>query len=95
MGEGRKRARGENCMETAILEVQILEELQEKASAICARFGISFPAAIRLFLKRMVFENGLPFPVTLPRSGYESLRTKKAPGNEPPRSETAMEIPMP
>ena len=82
-------------MDTTILEVQVPEDLRDTTSAICARFGISLPAAIRLFLKRMVIENGLPFPVTLPRSGYKSQRTKKAPGYVPPRSETALEIPMP
>ena len=47
-------------MET-VLEIQVLEDLRDKGSEICARFGISLPAAIRLFMKRMVIENGIPF----------------------------------
>lgn len=80
-------------MET-VLEIQVLEDLRDKGSAICARFGISLLAAIRLFMKRMVFENGIPFPVTLPRD-YKSERAKKKSGNGAGCSETMLEIPMP
>ena len=85
-------------MDTIVLEILILEDLRDKASAICEGFGISLQGAICLFLKRMVIENGLPFPATLPGGDRKSGRmvwAKKAPGNAVAQSEKVLAIPMP
>ena len=51
-------------MATSVLQVQIEDSLKERASAIYEALGIDLSAAVRLFLKQSVMENGLPLHMT-------------------------------
>lgn len=53
-------------MATTRLQIRVDENLIREASEIYDRLGLDTNDAIRLFLKRTVKENGLPFSMTLP-----------------------------
>lgn len=81
-----------NDMSTTVMQVRVDEELKERAAAICDNLGIDLPTAIRIFLKRTVLLNGIPFSMTLPRQAYKADRALQAMyslGEESKRNGTA------
>lgn len=58
-------------MSTSIVQFRIEDELKEEACAIFEKLGIDLSTALRMFIKRAVMENGIPFPMTL-QNDYDS-----------------------
>ena len=52
-------------MASSVLQVRVEEGLRAQAAAIYEDLGIDLQTAVRIFLKRSVKENGLPFSMTL------------------------------
>lgn len=52
-------------MASSVLQVRVEENLRTQAAAIYEALGIDLQTAVRIFLKRSVMENGLPFGMTL------------------------------
>ena len=52
-------------MASSVLQVRVDEGLRAQAAAIYDELGIDLQTAVRIFLKRSVRENGLPFRMTL------------------------------
>lgn len=52
-------------MASSVLQVRVEESLRSQAAAIYEDLGIDLQTAVRIFLKRSVMENGLPFGMTL------------------------------
>ena len=48
-------------MSTSTLQIRIDDSLKEQAVALFDRLGLDLPTAIRMFLKKAVAENGVPF----------------------------------
>ena len=48
-------------MSTSTLQIRIDDNLKEQASALFERLGLDLPTAVRIFLKKAVSENGVPF----------------------------------
>lgn len=65
-------------MATTVMQVRVDEELKAKAAAICDDLGIDLPTAIRMFMKRTVLQNGIPFSMTLPKQDYKAERALRA-----------------
>lgn len=57
-------------MATSVMLVRVDDELKAQAAAIYEDLGIDLSTAIRMFLKRTVIQNGIPFSMTLPRRDY-------------------------
>lgn len=57
-------------MATSLLQVRIDESLRAEAAELFDRLGIDTSTAVRMFLKRAVMENGIPFRMTLPKETY-------------------------
>lgn len=55
-------------MATSIVQFRIDDDLKFEATAICDKLGIDLSTAMRMFLKRTVMENGIPFPMTLDKT---------------------------
>lgn len=55
--------KGEQRM--AIVQLRVDDELKNQAIVIYEKLGIDLSTAIRMFLKRSVDVNGIPFPMTL------------------------------
>lgn len=52
-------------MASSVLQIRVEEGLRSQAAAIYEDLGIDLQTAVRIFLKRSVMENGLPFSMTL------------------------------
>lgn len=50
-------------MSTNTLQLRIDDDLKQQATALFEELGIDMSTAIRIFLKKSVSENGLPFEV--------------------------------
>ena len=61
-------------MATSLLQVRVDESLKSEASTIYENLGIDLSTAVRMFLKRSVLENGIPFAMKLPKDEYQSER---------------------
>lgn len=57
--------KGVDDMASSVLQVRVDESLRAQAAAIYEDLGIDLQTAVRIFLKRSVRENGLPFGMTL------------------------------
>lgn len=53
-------------MSTSLLQVRIDDDLKAKATQIYSELGLDISSAVRMFLKRSVLENGIPFSMVLP-----------------------------
>ena len=66
-------------MATSVMQVRVDDDLRAKAAAVYEELGIDLPTAIRMFLKRSVVVNGVPFSMTLPKQeAYRSDRAIRA-----------------
>jgi len=50
-------------MSTTTLQIRVEDSLKEQATAMFERLGLDLPTAIRIFLKKSVSENGVPFEI--------------------------------
>ena len=60
-------------MATSVMQVRVDDDL-----AVYEELGIDLPTAIRMFLKRSVVVNGVPFSMTLPKQEYRAERAIRA-----------------
>ena len=65
-------------MATSLLQVRVEDSLKDQAAAVFDSLGIDTSTAVRMFLKRAVMENGIPFRMTLPKTPYNSERGYRA-----------------
>jgi len=54
-------------MSTSIVQFRIDDDLKTEATQVYERLGMDLSTALRIFLKRSVIENGIPFSMTLPK----------------------------
>ena len=55
-------------MATSVMQFRVDDELKAKAAAVCENLGIDLPTALRMFMKRTVQVNGIPFAMTVPEN---------------------------
>ena len=65
-------------MATSLLQVRIDDTLKNQASQVFENLGIDISTAVRMFLKRSVLDNGIPFRMTLPKEPYSAERGYRA-----------------
>ena len=65
-------------MATSLLQVRVEDTLKDEAAKVFERLGIDTSTAARMFLKRAVMENGIPFRMTLPKEPYSADRGYRA-----------------
>ena len=65
-------------MGTSLLQVRIDDTLKNQAAEIFDNLGIDTSTTVRMFLKRVVKENGIPFSMTLPSKPYVAERGYEA-----------------
>lgn len=65
-------------MSTTLVQVRVDDELKNQATAVYEALGIDLSTAVRMFLKRSVIVNGVPFNMTLPKSDYKAERAARA-----------------
>ena len=65
-------------MATSLVQVRIDEDLKAQATAIYDKLGMDLSSAVRIFLKRSVMVNGVPFDMTLPKQEYKAEKAVSA-----------------
>ena len=65
-------------MATSLLQVRVEDSLKDQAAVVFENLGIDTSTAVRMFLKRAVMENGIPFKMTLPKTPYSAERGYRA-----------------
>lgn len=65
-------------MATSLLQVRVDDQLKSQADHVFENLGIDTPTAVRMFLRRVVMANGLPFSTTLPGAPYDAERGYRA-----------------
>lgn len=65
-------------MATTLVQVRVDDELKNQATAVYDELGIDLSTAVRMFLKRSVMVNGIPFSMTLPKKEDKAERAVKA-----------------
>jgi len=65
-------------MATSLLQVRVEDSLKDEAARVFENLGIDTSTAVRMFLKRSVMENGIPFRMTLPKEPYRADRGFRA-----------------
>ena len=60
-------------MSTSIIQCRVDDKTKLEATEIYEKLGIDLSTAIRMFLKRSVLMNGIPFDMTLPK---DNIRMK-------------------
>ena len=56
--------------EQVFLQLRVDKDLKEEAENILEKVGIEMPTAIRMFLKRLVLEGGIPFDTKIPEIAF-------------------------
>lgn len=65
-------------MATSLLQVRVEDSLKDKVVQIFDNLGLDTSTAVKMFLKRAVMENGIPFAMTLPKISYIADRGYQA-----------------
>ena len=65
-------------MATSLLQVRVEDSLKDEAAQVFEELGIDTSTAVRMFLKRVIMENGIPFSMTLPKTPYNADRGYRA-----------------
>ncbi len=61
-------------MATSIVQFRIDDDLKKQATELYDKLGIDLSTAMRMFLKRSVSVNGIPFAMVLPREDYSASK---------------------
>jgi len=61
-------------MATSIVQFRIDDDLKNEAIELYDRLGIDLSTAMRMFLKRTVSVNGIPFSMVLPKEEYSATK---------------------
>ena len=56
----------------AIVQFRVDDELKKEATLVFEKLGLDLSSAMRLFLKRSVACNGIPFPMILSEDAYRA-----------------------
>lgn len=65
-------------MSSSVVQIRVDEQLRDEAARIYEGLGIDLPTAVRIFLKRSVLDNGIPFSMTLPKKEYVASQAETA-----------------
>ena len=60
-------------MASSLVQIRLDDDLKAEASALYDALGLDLPTAIRMFIKRSVMVNGIPFSMTLPVNEYKAI----------------------
>jgi DNA-damage-inducible protein J len=70
-------------LKAAEIRSRIEPDLKEEATRVLAACGLNVSDAIRLFLRQVVAQNGLPFEVKMPNAATRAAMAEADAGNLP------------
>ena len=66
-------------MATTLVQIRVDDTLKDEVSKIYEQLGLDLSTAVRIFFKRTVAEQGIPFSMTLNYEGRRNAARKKIP----------------
>ena len=63
-------------MASTLVQIRVDEKLKDDVSAVYENLGLDLSTAVRIFFKRSVAENGIPFSMKLGNSDPDAVRTR-------------------
>ena len=69
----KSRHRKINKIFMAVLQVRVDDELKAQASEILDAIGVDLSTAVRMFLKKVIIERGIPFDTRIDESSLKFL----------------------
>ena len=63
-------------MASTLVQIRVDEKLKDDAAAVYENLGLDLSTAVRIFFKRSVAENGIPFSMKLGNSDLNAVRTR-------------------
>lgn len=79
-------------MSSSLIQVRVDDEVKNQAARVYEALGLDLSTAIRMFLKRSILVNGVPFQMTLPLQddgGRQAVQALHWLGEEAKRNGTA------
>ncbi|MGP1455427.1 MAG: type II toxin-antitoxin system RelB/DinJ family antitoxin [Treponema sp.] len=61
-------------MASTLVQIQVDEKLKDDVAAVYEQLGLDLSTAVRIFFKRSVAENGLPFSMKLENAEQTTLK---------------------
>ncbi|MBQ7276271.1 MAG: type II toxin-antitoxin system RelB/DinJ family antitoxin [Bacilli bacterium] len=58
----------------AIVQFRVDDDLKMQATSVYEKLGIDLSTALRMFMKRSVLENGIPFTMVLSNEPYDASK---------------------
>lgn len=65
-------------MASSLIQIRLDDELKSQACALYEALGIDLPTAVRMFIKRSVMIQGIPFSMSLPKQEYKAEQAVRA-----------------
>ena len=63
-------------MASILVQIRVDEKLKDDAAAVYENLGLDLSTAVRIFFKRSVAENGIPFSMKLGNSDQDAVRAR-------------------
>lgn len=80
--------------EQSFIQVRVDNNLKKDATDVLEEIGMDIPTAVRMFLKKIVLERGLPFDTKLPDISYADTQKGKQRATEYIPAKPSKAIPM-
>ena len=63
-------------MASTLVQIRVDEKLKDDAAAVYENLGLDLSTAVRIFFKRSVAENGIPFSMKLGKYDRDAVRAR-------------------
>ena len=78
----------------AIVQFRVDDDIKDQATAVYSNLGIDLSTALRMFLKRSIMANGIPFSMTLDENNTDTNSVIEAPVKKQKEHNNSVEVDM-
>ena len=78
----------------AIVQFRVDDDIKDQATAVYSNLGIDLSTALRMFLKRSIMANGIPFSMTLEENNTDTNSVIETPVKKQKEHNNSVEVDM-
>ncbi len=78
----------------AIVQFRVDDDIKDQATAVYSNLGLDLSTALRMFLKRSIIANGIPFSMTLEENNTDANKAIEAPVKKQKEHNNSVEVDM-
>ena len=78
----------------AIVQFRVDDDIKDQATAVYSNLGIDLSTALRMFLKRSIMANGIPFSMTLDENNTDTNSVLEVPVKKQKEHNNSVEVDM-